>query len=215
MRLAQTPRLGTRRRRVGCLGALVQIVIVLALAGIGLTLFTGVFYPWAFYLGGGFHIFPGWQGWGKLHAKGGDYLLYVFIQPTPTGSKMYLATNLTGMSYVCTPRGEKMRLTLGGGMRKHLNLSTDGEAIRLYMHRWSWNRAFSTQYAPRLELSGHWQNPDLVMDDKGSIGRAFQPDGTVYLGNDPKRPYATDIVPITLVRGSYWDFASACDAMRR
>ena len=215
MSFAQTSPAGTRRRRVGCLGRLGQIVILLAIAGFGLVLLSGVLYPWAFYLGGNFHVLPYWQGWGRLHAKSGDYLMYVFIQPTPRGSKMYLETDLTGMSYVCTPHGEKIRLTLGGGMRKHLNLSTDGEAIHLYMHRWSWNRAFITEHRPRLELSGHWLNPNLVMDDKGSIGRAFQPDGTVYSGSNAGRPYVTEIVQVTFVPGSYSDFASACDGQHR
>jgi hypothetical protein len=206
---------GRKKRRTGCLGCLFQVTLLLVVGGVLVLAMTGLFFPWAFYLGGKFHILPYWQGWGKAHAKSGDYLLFVRIEPTTRGSKMYLSTNLTGIAYVCTPRGESIRLNLGGGMRKHLNLSTDGEAISLYMNYWPWNAQFINDTSPRLELRGHWRNPKLVMDDHSSIARAFQPDGTVYHGHDPNRPYMSEIVPITLSQGSYWDYKSACAAVHR
>src|SRR5690242_9629491 len=95
------------RRRNGCLGCIGQVALLLIGAAILLTLMNGVFYPWSFYLGGKFHIMPMWQGWGRIHAKGGDYLVWVQFEPTPNGSKMYLESNLTGRAYVCTPRGER------------------------------------------------------------------------------------------------------------
>jgi hypothetical protein len=206
---------GRKKGRVGCLGCLFQSAIALVLGIVLVMAMTGVFAPWAFYLGGKFHITPYWQGVGKAHAKSGDYLLFVRIGPTSRGSKMYLETNLTGIAYVCTPRGESIRLNLGGGMRKHLNLSTDGEAVHLYMHYWPWNANFINDTNPRLELRGQWRNPNLVMDDYSSIARAFQPDGTVYRGHDKNRPYMSEVVPITLVPGSYSDYAGACAATRR
>lgn len=204
-----TPR---KKRRVGCFGCLGQVGLTLVLGSILLLAITGVFYPWAFYLGGKFHITPYWQGWGKLHAKSGDYLLFVRIQPTSRGSRMYLETNLTGRAYLCTPRGENLQLHLGGGMRKHLNLSTDGEAIHLYMNYWPWYGQFVADHRPSLELRGYWRNPNLVMDDHGSISNAFQPDGSVYRGHDPNRPYSTEVVPVIFVPGSYSDFEGACAA---
>jgi hypothetical protein len=208
---------GTKPRR-GCLGCLWQTLwqctLILGLGAILLIAMTGLFYPWAFYLGGRFHILPYWQGWGKLHAKSGDYLLFVSFEPTPRGSKMYLETNLTGTAYVCTPRGERIRLRMGGGMRKHLKLSTDGEAIHLYMNYWPWNANFISDHNPSLEFRGHWQNPNLMMDDHSSIARAFQPDGSVYHGQGENRPYMTEIVPITLTWGSYSQFKQACAAKR-
>lgn len=204
-----------RKAGRGCLGCLWQVGIVFVLGIILVVAIIGLFNPWAFYMGGKFHITPYWQGWGTAHAKSGDYLLYVRIEPSMRSSRMYLSTSLTGVSYVCTPRGQKIRLNLGGGMRRHLNLSTDGEAINLYMYYWPWNANFRSDNNPRLELRGHWRNPNLVMDDHSSIGRAFQPDGTVYHGNGANRPYITEIVPITLVPGPYSDFSSACAQARR
>ena len=185
---------------------------MLIAAGVIFLAITAVFAPWAFYLGGKFHITPYWQGWGKLHAKSGDFLMYVRIEATPRGSKMYLETNLTGTAYVCTPHGENIRLNVGGGMRKHLNVSTDGEAIHLYMYYWPWNARFITERRPRLELYGHWQNPNLLMDDHGTIAQAFQSDGTVYRGNGRSRVYSPEIVPVTFAEGSYSDYSAACSA---
>jgi hypothetical protein len=204
-----------RSPRFGCFGCLWQVGVILVLAAISYMAINGVFAPWAFHLGGKFHITPYWQGWGRLHAKSGDYLLFVRIEPTSRGSKMYLETNLSGTAYVCTPRGENIPLKMSGGMRKHLNLSTDGEAIHLYMHYWPWNAQFVTDHSPSLGLRGHWQNPNLVMDDQGSIAKAFQPDGTVYRNHDRNRTYSPEVVPITFVEGSYTHFSAACTAMHR
>ena len=79
---------------------------------------------------------------------------------------MYLETNLTGNAFVCTPRGENIPLRLHGEMRKHLNLSTDGEAIHFSMSHVPWNAGFTGDRAPILSLRGHWRNPNLVMGDE-------------------------------------------------
>jgi len=208
-----------KKRRSGCLGCLFQMALFLVVGVVLGCAFwlavTAVFAPWAFYLGGPFHITPYWQGVGKAHAKSGDYVIYVYLGPTPNTSKMSLDTSLTGTARVCTPRGENIYLRLGGGMRRHLNLSTDGEAIHLYMNHWAWNANFTNDLSPRLELNGRWQNPNLVMDDHSSIARAFQPDGTVYHGSGANRPYLTEIVPITFRPGSYSDFKAACAAIAK
>lgn len=190
--------------------------MVLALGFVFLTAITAVFYPWAFYLGGKFHFVPMWYGWGKEHTKNGDYLVWVQFEPTPRGSGMYLESNLTGQAYVCTPRGERLPMHLGGGMPRHLHLSTNGESIHLYMDYWPlWTGEFINDHRPNLQFRGHWQNPNIVMDDHGSIANAFEPDGTVYRGHSPTRPYSTVGVPITLVEGPRSDFDRACAAMRR
>ncbi|HJT70545.1 MAG TPA: hypothetical protein VJ731_10120 [Terriglobales bacterium] len=204
------------RKRVGCFGCLLQVSLVLVLGAVLLTALTGVFFPWAFYLGGKFHIMPMWQGWGRAHAKGGDYLVWISFEPTPRSSGLYRTSNLTGDAYLCTPRGERLRLHLGGGMRKHLNLSTDGEPISLYMNYWPiLTGQFINDRRPYLEFSGNWRNPNIVMDDHGSIGRAFEPDGTVYRGHGSSRPYMQEVIPITFVQGPRSEFDRACAAMKR
>jgi hypothetical protein len=184
---------------------------------LGAILYLGlnaVIAPWAFFLGGSFHLNPQWQGWGRMHAKtSGDYVVFVRLEPQFKGSRytIYPVSSLTGVGYLCTPRGERFRMKLGGGMRAHLHNSTDGEAINLYLNNQPVIGFFSNN-RPSISLQGHWHNPDIVMDDHGSIWNAFQPDGGVYLGHDRNRPYSSEIVPVTLVPGSYSDFERACVA---
>jgi hypothetical protein len=63
---------------------------------------TALLFPWAFFMGGKFNYFGFWQGVGKLHARSGDYVLMVRIEPSPRGSRVYAASNLTGIAYLCT-----------------------------------------------------------------------------------------------------------------
>jgi hypothetical protein len=197
----------------GCLGCLGRLILSLFLGIILVFAMHVVLTPWAFFLGGKFHVIPYWQGWGRMHSKtSGDYVLFVRFEPSfRRGGTMRPGSPLTGVGYLCSPRGEHFRLNLGGRMKLHLNRSTDGEAINLYMDYWpALYGQFITEHRPSLGLRGHWQNPNLVMDDHGSLSNAFLPDGSVYLGHDRNRPYSTEIVPITLKPGSYSDFTAAC-----
>src|SRR5260221_11723783 len=94
---------GPKPRRRGCLGCLWQAPIMLALGLLLVLAITGVFAPWAFYLGGNFHILPYWQGGGKLHAKSGDYVMDIPIEPTSRGSRMYLDTTFGANACLFTP----------------------------------------------------------------------------------------------------------------
>jgi len=214
MRPAQIP-LQTPRQQQSRGGCLLRLVAIFALGGILVLAITAAFAPWGFYLGGKFHILPYWQGWGTAHAKAGDYVLFVRLEPTSGGKGTLGGSWVKGTAYLCTPRGEHFRMKLGGGMRKSLGLSTNGEAIHLWMFHWQWYGQFSADHRPSLDLRGHWQNPNLVMDDGGSFTRAFEADGTVYGGHDQNRPYSKDPLAITLVEGSYSDFEAACAAARR
>jgi len=199
------------KSRQGCLGCLGKMALYFVLGTVLILAITAAFKPWGFFLGGNFHIIPSWQGWGTLHAKSGNYVLQVNMNTNIKGRR---SSDLRGAALLCTPRGERFRLTLTGNMRKHLNLSTDGEAIHLGMSYLPYGSSFSGDGRPSLELRGHWQNPNLVADDNGSISRAFEPDGRVYHGHDRNRPYASEIVPITLTQGSSSDFEAACAAAR-
>lgn len=197
------------RRGLGLGHAIVLLLLLGVVVG-------GVFvlsYTWAFYLGGTFHILPWWQAIGKAHAKGGDYIFYVWIAPQTRDVRAYLETNLTGNARLCTPRGEDIGLTLGGGMRKHLGTSTDGEAISLYLSRVTLTN--SPEDEPNLQLKGHWRNPKLVMDDGGTIGKAFAPDGTVLRRAQTYGIHSSEVVPIVFSAGGFYEYKRACAAMRR
>lgn len=174
---------------------------------------TAVFAPWGYFMGGSFHILPYWQGWGTLQAKSGKYVLFVRFEPTSDQGSVRPHPSVEGNGYLCSPRGEIYRLRLGGGMRRGIGRNTDGEKIDLYMYYFpAFSGNFTGDHRPSVEFRGQWKNPNLVMDDHGSISRAFNADGTVDRGNS--KPYPGDIVPITLVPGSYSDFESACKAGR-
>src|SRR5450432_79204 len=64
-------------------GWLKQLFPILALFFVAVVVLPAIFMPWAFVMGGGFHILPTWQGWGKMHSNtaGGDYVIRISIYP--------------------------------------------------------------------------------------------------------------------------------------
>jgi hypothetical protein len=210
------------RSLFGCLsGCLTPILVIFTFGVIFGFVISAVFTPWAFYLGGrSFHIDLEWRGWGRMHSNiSGDYALYIRLQPDMSDDMPSIPhTNLSGSAYICSPRGEIIRLDPYGTMRTHVNRITDGEAITLDMsHKPVFTAVFATDlgtdYRPILSFSGQWQNPNLVLTDSGSLSSAFQPDGTVYRGHDPRRR-PQEIVALTLKPGSYADFKASCPAPR-
>lgn len=107
----------SRKARSGCL---IQVVGALMLGVIVALLVIAITAPWAFYMGGGFHIIPMWQGWGRLHstASGGDYVLFVSFSPR-NGTRG--VPHVAGRGELCTPRGERYTLSVGGDFEKHLS----------------------------------------------------------------------------------------------
>jgi hypothetical protein len=217
MELSPEIRAEMARRRAragrGCFGCLWQLPLLLGLGCVLVIAITGVFAPWGFYFGGKFHIIPYWQGWGEMHAKSGRYVLYVRFEPSSHGSRILPGAYLNGVARLCTPRHERFYMHLGGGMPRNPDLRNDGVPISLYMDNWSsWLANLNADHRPSIKFRGHWQNPNIVMDDEGSISNEFNDDGTVYRVPVRNRPYSTQIVPITLMPGSYSDFDRACNA---
>jgi hypothetical protein len=199
-----------RKRRFGLLA---QLVLILVCGGAFMLLVTAVFAPWGYYLGGHFHPLPDWQGWGRMNvaSAGGEYLLFARMEPTSRGSKMYLSTNLAGIAYLCTPKGERYRLSLGGSMPRHLPLDTLGLPIHLYMSNApGWKTQFMTDRRPYLNFYGNWGDRQLVLDDHKTLSNAFLPDGSLYKAHDPNHPAGKEIAHVTLQEGSYDDFEAAC-----
>lgn len=195
-----------RRARHGCV---VQVLAALALGVVVIMGIMAVFTPWGFYMGGHFHIIPNWTGWGRMHSKlAGDYALFVTFTPK-TGRSLGL-THVSGNAVICTPRGEQYKLRLGGDFGKPSGTDLQGRSAYLYMNNYT---VFSSSTAPSLEFRGKWNNPDLVLDDHGSIIRAFDPGGTLVT-NHHMRPYVQEVVPLTLHEGSRADFQAACAALK-
>jgi hypothetical protein len=207
----QTP-LPPRKARPGCLMQMIYLAVLAILVTVGVAAITS---PWAFFMGGGFHWLPMWQGVGRMHSNlgGGDYAVYVYFYPK-VGRYMGLR-HVAGDGLLCTPRGEKIYFTLGGDFDKTMGRDSNGKSASFYMNSATTMQRFLGQSSQiKLELRGKWNNPDLVLDDHGSIARYFEPDGTVYTGNRAGRPYMREVVPVTLHPGSKGDFEAACQAVK-
>lgn len=199
------------KRRLGCFWSLVAFFVLGSLVVLAL---TAALTPWGFYLGGHFHWFPMWQGWGRMHsASAGDYVLFVRMSPSRRGQGRH--ASVSGTAELCTPRGEHFTLRLGGSMNKGgWFTNTDGEPLHIYMSRRTWFLG-GTETRPHLDLYGLWHNPDLLMEDRGALSRAFLPDGSLNTGTSRNQPYAREVVQVTLREGSKSDFESACSAAKR
>jgi hypothetical protein len=195
-------------------GCLMTVVYFAVLAFIVVFVTTGIFAPWGFFMGGHFHIFPGWSGWGKLHSNAaGDYALYVSFSPATRGrgGRGGGGPRVNGSAVLCTPRGEKYNLRLGGYFEKNPGINLQGKTAEIYVYNYS---VFSTSKKPSLDFRGKWNNPDLVLDDQGSINRAFDPGGALVI-TPRTRPYIQEVVPLTLHEGSRSDFDAACAAIAK
>jgi hypothetical protein len=200
------------RPRLGCLGSLLGFAL---LGTVAYLLILAVFAPWGYFLGGNFHLTPMWQGWGKLHAKSGDFVLFVSMYPSSPG-RVLGYPSVTGSASLCTPRGERFSLNLTGGFdHKQIGLNTDHQSIDFHMYYWPLLfGSFTTERRPRFDLHGYWLNPDLVMEDRGTLASAFLPDGRAYLGPEHNQPPVGDNLQITLAPGSQSEFAAACQITR-
>lgn len=206
-----------RRPRAGCIGLLFKLAMIFGLGLAFLYAFTWVYAPWAYYLGGHYHAIPYWQGWGRVHVgtAGGDYVLFVRMEPTTRGSRMYPSSNLKGIAYLCAPSGERYRLKLGGSMAFHLPTNTIGQRIHIYANYWpTWTGQFITDHRPSISVYGTWADRAVVGDDQGSIARQFSADASLYRGHDPNRPWDRELAPVTLREGSYSEFEGACPAKK-
>lgn len=199
-------------RRLGCF---TRLLLFFVLASITWLAIVAVFAPWSFFMGGRFHIIPMWQGWGRLHSStAGDYVLFVTFSPRP-GTRGI--PHVSGNGILCTPRGERFNLNLGGDFEKHLGLDTNGKTAYLYMYNRSGlarQFGFNPDHRPRLDLRGKWNNPDLVLDDHGTLSHDFEPDGSLYTGHSPNRPASREVMQVTLREGIRGDFDTACAAAK-
>ncbi len=204
-----------RKRRTGCIGCLGQLLALLVLAAVVLIGIQALFAPWSFYLGGQFHVIPGWRAWGRLHSPGeGDYLLFVNMTPASRGGRV---APINGWAYLCSPRGEITTLRLYAYMPRLPFMTTDVDgtpiSVDLNYRPWYWN--FTNERRPRIELRGRWRTPNLELDDGGSTSRAFTSDGVAYLGPPRGQPRTRWTAHLTLRTGSYSEFAAACQSNAR
>jgi len=199
-----------KKSRLGCVA---RFWLIIGAACLFLLAFQAVFMPWGFYLGGHFHIIPAWSGIATAHAANGrDYLLFVYLFPDVSHPGRY-TTDLQGSGFICTPKGEKIRMTAGAYMDKHLGKVTQGKPIEIRMHSASaYSRMISADTRPSIQFKGVWGPDEISGDDHNSLGRAFEPDGSVYTGRSPTRGPSFPTVQITFHAASSEDFNKACSS---
>jgi hypothetical protein len=206
-----------RRPRFGCLGCLGRVFAALVLGVVLLFAITAVFAPWGYYLGGHFRPWPVWQGWGTIHAAPGDYVVFMEMFPTSSGIHTTLSgPSVKGSGMLCSPHGEKYNLRLSGGFsKKGIGIQTDGQPFSISLSEPLNFLAANRDTRLSVGFHGAWKNPDLVLDDRGSIARYFNPDGTLYSGDPRKHPAPGQPLMLTLHEGSRSDFNAACAAAKR
>src|SRR5215475_11638383 len=170
------PRMTPPKKGIGCFA---QLVLLFAGMALFFIVFAAIAAPWGFYLGGHFHYLPYWQGMGTAHTPAGDYILYIMLYPDLRHPGRY-SSWLAGDGNLCTPKGEKMHMRTFAGMEKHLDRDTQGNHIHIYMHRISTlASSINGDYRPSIEFQGNWGKDEIPADDNNSLGRAFNPDGSV------------------------------------
>ena len=163
----------------GCLrGCFTQLLGLAILCVVVFGVLQVLLAPWNFRLGGHFHWWPGWSGYGEMHTRlsGGDYTLLVTFDPTIPG---YRKAPLHGTALLCTPRGERIRLILSGDMPRAHGRDLTGVPLHLYMDHYAGAARFTGDPRPYIAFWGSFGDRVLTADDSGSIAHAFNPDGTV------------------------------------
>ena len=149
-----------------------------------------------------------------MHSPAGDYLLFTEVFARTGGRRV---SRLRGNSVLCTPRGETFILNISGDFRKPPGFTANVDGLPLYLSISQNLNFLQTNQETRLrfELAGAWQGPDLIMDDRGTLARAFNPDATLYSGDLRKRPPPGAPLRVTIHEGSRSDFDAACSAAKR
>ena len=183
------------RTRIGCLG---QLILLGLLVGVGVIALMAVTNPWIFTVGGRFRLLPFWEGVGDIQGPGGTYRIFVFFHPDNARSRVLPLTSVSGSGWVCAPSGHSYPVLVGGGTHEVVWRDMDGKPFTLYMYQ---RHPGSTVHVPpKLDFAGRWVNANLVMDDKGTTMSAFLPDGS--LNDRPGAPGPTRAV--TFVETRWW-----------
>lgn len=163
---------------MGCLGRLLGLAAI-AIVGVAIAgVFAYVVAPWNFNFGGHFHPLGGWRGRARFHSAtgGGDYDMWLSFDVT---IPKRLQSPLGGTAVLCTPRGERLVLKLSGDMPRDHGADLRKVPLHLYLHRLAPLATTIEGRHPHIDLWGAFGDSVLNVEDRGSIGTAFAPDGTV------------------------------------
>jgi hypothetical protein len=176
------------------------VVVILALAVA----------PWSnFFLGGHFHPLGGWQGTGTLHSTtaGGDYTMWIQLEVAPSGR--VAGPTLTGSAVLCSPRGEHLPLNISGNALESHGLYLAGVPLRVQMNRWMPFALSAAVRNPHLEFHGTFGDDVLSLEDRGSVGMAFTPDGRVR-ESLPEAPPGAENIRVTFKKSTLSRLPDGC-----
>jgi hypothetical protein len=157
----------TRRRHP----VLVMLLIIVLLVCVPLTM------PWAFHMGGRWTPLM-WWGYGRLVAKGGiDYPLFVTLYPSPHPSRLRLygqrpTGGLQGSACLCTAPGAFQLLNLTGTIYDTWWSTAGSQVAFRLLERTIVN--VGQKRAGFFDMVGHWNGPELVMEDRSSWSSPFR-----------------------------------------
>jgi hypothetical protein len=199
----------------GAVGTTVKTVLGLVL-GLVVTVVLGAIYvslktPWSnFNLGGHFHPFGGWQGTGTLHSTtgGGDYTMWIQFElsPRPRSGRAPL---LRGSAALCSPRGEYLPLNVSADALRGHGGDLTGVPLRVQMNRWSPLLLQGRDRNPQLEFYGTFGDDVLMLEDHGSLGMAFSPDGRLR-ESPAKTPSNPESTRVTLEKSTLSRLPEGC-----
>lgn len=192
------------RRRLGCLGSLVVLIVVL----IGVYTLPN---PWALHIGGGFTPMESWEGLGAVTASnGGHYELHVhFLAGLLNGGEHGHSVcggtggcnKLRGTGQLCTASGKTWAFELGGDVKTWW--STDGAATSVDL----------TNSPPLpdgwvIAFHGNWRGPELVLSSPdNSFTEVFTKQGDI---RSVTSTADAGTAHVTLTSGGQDAFAAAC-----
>lgn len=184
----------------GCLVGLVGTIIG---GVIGAILVTATFNPWAYYIGGRWTMFSGWEGYGKMHSSTGlEYGVYVTFEQYSTRRH---SDRIRGKAVLCTPSGTTYEYDLDG----HVDgawLYTEGKQTHISLH------STKSKIDYGFILDGVWRNGSLVLNDGGSVGKPFHADGAPDVrGRYSWNPMKTEHAEVTVNYGNRFDFDEMCN----
>jgi hypothetical protein len=187
-----------RRKGRGCISQLLLVGVFGLVVLYGVVAITS---PWAFHIGGRWTPFLNWHGYGQLLTRGGvEYPLYVSFYPASRFSHLHLeglrpTGGLQGSGWLCTSPGVTQRLNLSGTIYGGWR-STDGSlmGVRLLEPR----IIDVGQGHGFFDLTGRWQGPKLVMDDRGHVPAPF------------RSGLRIEHASVTLGWGTYSEFKDLC-----
>ena len=173
----QNPSLGQAQRPRGCLGSLFRVLLAGIFGGALLYGVVVITAPWSLHIGQRWTPFLTWHGYGKLLTKAGaQYPLYVSLYPSSHFSQLHReglrpTGGVQGQGWLCTASGATQRLeltgTIYGGWRSTAN--------SLFAFRLLEARIINNGQARGFfDLTGRWQGPKLVMDQRGSAPETFR-----------------------------------------